>query len=229
MYLEAVTVCVDYSDILALTIPYNKSVIDNWVIVTSTADKKTQGLCDYHKVKCITTDVFYESEDIFNKGKGINIGFDALNLKGWILHLDADILLPPNTKQLLEYDDLDEGSIYSVDRIDIIGRDSYIDTIQNLDKQYSDYVFVEEKRPISTRMFHNKMGYCPIGYFQLFHNSKLIPYSERHSTAARSDVLFLNNWTKKDRRLFPGVFVYHLMSEISPMGTNWDGRKSSYF
>ena len=37
MYLEAVTVCVDYSDILALTIPYNKSVIDNWVIVTSTA------------------------------------------------------------------------------------------------------------------------------------------------------------------------------------------------
>ena len=72
MYLEAVTVCVDYSDILALTIPYNKSVIDNWVIVTSTADKKTQGLCDYHKVKCITTDVFYESEDIFNKGKGVN-------------------------------------------------------------------------------------------------------------------------------------------------------------
>lgn len=79
MYLEAVTVCVDYSDILALTIPYNKSVIDNWVIVTSTADKKTQGLCDYHKVKCITTDVFYESEDIFSElpthARGDGLGF----------------------------------------------------------------------------------------------------------------------------------------------------------
>ena len=51
MYLEAVTVCVDYSDILALTIPYNKSVIDNWVIVTSTADNLTK--CqNYLKCKC---------------------------------------------------------------------------------------------------------------------------------------------------------------------------------
>ncbi len=229
MYLEAVTVCVNYSDILALNIAYNKSVIDNWVIVTSHSDKKTQNLCSTYNIKCIATDTFFDSDDIFNKGRGINAGFKALKKSDWILHLDADILLPPNTKRLLEYDDLDKDSIYSVDRIDVIGRDSYIDMIQSLPKQYSDFVFVEELNPISTRMFHNTMGYCPIGYFQLFHSSKFQEYSEKHSTAARSDVLFLNNWDKKHRRLFPGLFAYHLMSELSPMGTNWDGRKSKQF
>lgn len=229
MIIEAVTVCVNYSDILSLVMPYNKSVIDNWVIVTDLNDTDTKKLCDYHNVKCIQTNAFYESGEIFNKGKGINVGFDELKLSGWVLHLDADILLPSNMKRILASDALETDCLYSVDRIDIVGRDRYVSTILNLHNQYSDYVFVEEVNPISTRMFHNTMGYCPIGYFQLFHNSKFIPYSERHETAARSDVLFLNNWAKHKRRLHPGLFVYHLMSEKSPMGTNWDGRISKKF
>jgi len=229
MYIEAVTVCVNYSDILALTMTYNKNVIDNWIIVTDTKDSETKKLCDYHNIKCIQTNAFYESGEIFNKGKGINVGFDELKLKDWILHLDADILLPINSKRILASDDLEEDCLYSVDRVDIIGRNKYVETVLNMHNQYSDYVFVEEKNNISARMFHNTMGYCPIGYFQLFHNSKFIPYSERHETAARSDVLFLHNWAKNKRRLFPGFFVYHLMSEDSPMGTNWEGRVSKKF
>lgn len=229
MYLEAVTVCVNYSDILALTMPFNKSVIDNWIIVTDTKDRDTKKLCDYHNIQCIQTDVFYDSEEIFNKGRGINKGFDKFNLKGWCLHLDADILLKADTKKLLSYDDLDIDTLYSVDRIDIVGREEYMSIISNIHNQYTDYVFVEEKRPISTRMFHNEMGYCPIGYFQLFHNSRFFPYSEKHTTAARSDVIFLNNWPKSKRKLFPGFFCYHLMSEPSSMGINWEGRKSKKF
>ena len=229
MYLEAVTVCVNYADILSLVISNNKTVIDNWIIVTDTKDKDTKRVCDLHGVRCIQTDIFYDNNEIFNKGKGINAGFDELTLQGWVMHLDADILLPANFKTILSGDSLETDCIYSMDRIDVIGRDMYIDVLQDMHNVYSDYVFLQSRYHISTRMFHNKMGYCPIGYLQLFHNSKFIPYSERHETAARSDVLFLNNWAKHKRRLHPGAFVYHLMSEPSPMGTNWDGRISKKF
>lgn len=229
MYLEAVTVCVNYSDILALTISNNKSIIDNWIIVTDTKDRDTKKVCDLYNIQCIQTDVFYENDEVFNKGKGINAGFDILNLKGWVMHLDADILLPPNFKKILEIGALETDCLYSMDRIDVIGRDMYIDVLQEMHTVYSNYVFLQSKYPISTRMFHNKMGYCPIGYLQLFHNSKIIPYSERHESAARSDVLFLNNWDMSKRRLHPGGFVYHLMSENSEMGTNWEGRISKKF
>jgi hypothetical protein len=229
MIIEAITVCVNYADILALVIGHNKTVINNWIIVTDTKDRETKKLCDYHNVRCIQTDVFYENGNTFNKGKGINAGFDQLKKNGWIMHLDADILLPANFKSILESDDLEIDCIYSMDRIDLIGREAYVEKIINMHNQYSDYVFVEEKLPISTRMFHNKMGYCTIGYLQLFHSLKFEAYSEKHQTAARSDVLFLNKWAKNKRRLHPGCFVYHIMSENSPMGTNWDGRKSKQF
>jgi len=229
MYIEAVTVCVNYSDILSLVISQNKSVLDNWIIVTDSKDLDTKKLCDMHGVRCIVTDIFYDNGEIFNKGKGINAGFDVLTLKGWVLHLDADIMLPANFKNILKSDELETDCLYSLDRVDVVGRDMYIDVLQDMHNVYSDYVFLQTKYPISTRMFHDKMGYCPIGYFQLFHNSKFIPYSERHETAARSDVLFLNNWPKNKRRLHPGTFVYHLMSENSPMGTNWNGRISKKF
>lgn len=226
MYLEAVTVCVGFSDILAATMPFNKQVLDNWTIVTSKDDEDTKKLCSYYNIRCIETDEMYEDGHIFNKGKAINVGFEYFTLKGWCIHLDADILLPANLKSLLSYSDLETDCLYGIDRIDVVGRKELIDVILNLKNQYSDYVFVEELKPVSTRMFHNEMGYCPIGYLQMFHNSKLIPYPTRHETAARSDVLFLNNWAKNKRRLFPGCYVYHIKTEHGMMGKDWDGRKT---
>lgn len=71
-YLEAVTVCVGYADILRITMPYNKSLIDSWIIVTSPEDKETFDLCKYYNVPVVVTDKFYEDGAEFNKAKGVN-------------------------------------------------------------------------------------------------------------------------------------------------------------
>lgn len=224
IYLEAVTVCVGFSDLLSVTMPFNKSIIDNWIIVTSEEDVETQKLCNCYNIKCIISNEMYENGDIFNKGKAINLGFDQFNLKGYCLQLDSDIILVPGLKKLLSYMDLEEDCLYGVDRIDLTGREEVMEAILRMKDQYSDYVFVQEQMPISTRMYHNEMGYCPIGFFQLFHNSKMIPYPMIHKTAARSDILFMLNWAKNKRRLFPGCFVYHIKTEEAPMGIDWNGR-----
>ncbi len=90
MKLEAVVVCVNYSDFLAWTLPNNKTFFDNMVVVTSSKDLRTQKLCEFWHVKCVVSDVCYESGAEFDKGKMINVGLKALDGVGWVVHLDAD-------------------------------------------------------------------------------------------------------------------------------------------
>ena len=81
-----------------------------------------------------------------------------------------------------------------------------------------------------------RYGYVPIGYFQLWHESvdtrkgvRLRRYPEWHSNAARADVKFALQWDRKRRQVLPEVMVAHLESGASPMGRNWNGRKSPKF
>ena len=69
MFLEAVSVCVNFSDILAHTLPLNKRHFDRMVIVRDSRDVATWNLCRHHHVECLTTDEFYVKEQAFNKGK----------------------------------------------------------------------------------------------------------------------------------------------------------------
>lgn len=56
--LEAVIVSVNYSDILAHTLPHNKQFFNRVVVVTDTKDDLTYNLCRNLQVQCIRTDVF---------------------------------------------------------------------------------------------------------------------------------------------------------------------------
>ena len=40
MYLEGIIVCVNYSDFLAHTLPYNKTHFDNLIVVTDTKENR---------------------------------------------------------------------------------------------------------------------------------------------------------------------------------------------
>ena len=51
--IEGLVVCVGFSDILAYTLPNNKSLFNNLVVVTDTKDKDTERLCHIYNVKCI--------------------------------------------------------------------------------------------------------------------------------------------------------------------------------
>jgi hypothetical protein len=82
--LEAVIISVDYSDILKITLTENHHIFDNIIVVTTPKDKKTQNLCKkYENCTVILTDAFYEDGCKFNKGKGINIGYENLKYKQW--------------------------------------------------------------------------------------------------------------------------------------------------
>jgi hypothetical protein len=80
------------------------------------------------------------------------------------------------------------------------------------------------------------IGWAPVGFFQLWHGSHTLAwtfpkrrYPETHGNAARTDVQFALQWDRRHRILLPEVVVFHLESEASEMGKNWNGRKSRLF
>ena len=53
MRIEAVIISVNYADYLRHSIPFNKSLFDRMVIVTTEKDKETQNICSYNDVEFI--------------------------------------------------------------------------------------------------------------------------------------------------------------------------------
>ena len=115
MRLEAVTVCVDYSDYLAETAAQNRGLLDRWIIVTSRTDEATVDLCHRRNLECIRTDDF-QKDGAVHKGRAIERGLGMLGHDEWLLHIDADIALPTELSRALMDADLDTESLYGADR-----------------------------------------------------------------------------------------------------------------
>ena len=236
MYLEGIIVCVNYSDFLTHTLPYNKNLFNNLVVVTDTADTKTKEICDFNHVKCIQTDIFYDADNKFNKGAAINYGLQYLTNSDWVIHLDADIYLPPLTRTILENVPLQNHKIYGVDRLMCSSYDDWADFTNNPRKIQHDWIYVNlDAFPIGVRLaeFMNKNGgYEPIGYFQMWNpsGSGVYGYPTQHDYCDRTDVLHCKRFPREHRELLPEVVVVHLDSELLPeMGKNWRGRKTKLF
>lgn len=236
MYIEAVIVCVDYSDFLAYTLPQAKLHLDHIVVVTTPADKETQQLCKHHNVECIKTNSFYEKGDKFNKAKGINEGLLYLSKRDWVIHMDADIYLPPMTRDILSKKKLDQNKIYGIDRLMCPDYNSWVDYLKKPRLIHDNWIFVHLNAfPIATRVAdYNGDGYSPIGYFQLWHpgTSGVKNYPEVHGAADRTDMQFAKKWSKDLRELLPEIVAIHLDSEdatVKEMGKNWSGRKTQPF
>lgn len=231
---EAVITCVNYGDFLEHTLPENMELLDRVVVVTSTSDKRTQALCQRYGVDCYDTEIWHDEGASFSKGRGINLGISHLRHEGYILHMDADILLPHNFRSMLRRSKLDPKCIYGADRLNISGFDKYI-ALKNEDRlhpqfQYHCLVAPNGGMSLGSRLVHGAYGYTPIGFFQLWHSSEKRIYPIVHGSAEHSDVLFAVQWPREKRILLPEFFVYHLESEKDQqMGVNWHGRKSKEF
>ncbi len=92
---------------LRCTLPANKHLFDRIVVVTSAEDRDTQRICEFHHVECVKTDALNSRWNQFCKGAGINEGLSRLDRDAWVVHLDADIWLPPQTRLLLQNANLD--------------------------------------------------------------------------------------------------------------------------
>jgi hypothetical protein len=229
-YLEGLAVSVGYGDFLETTLQHNLDHFDNFVVVTSYDDRRTQAVCARHGVTCVQTDHHRDDGAAFNKGLLINLGLAHLRHRGWIMHLDADIALPDRARWVLSKSRLDADCIYGADRLEVVGRRTW-ERLQDdpcFRRQYRyKYLVGGPTLPLGARLLHNEYGYCPIGYFQLW-NARHAQrrYHDSQGSAEHSDVLFALQWPARQRLLLPGMLVYHLQSEAAPMGANWQGRKT---
>ena len=246
---EAVIVSVNYADFLAETLRENLPHLDHVVVVTAPDDEDTQRVCRRHSVQYMmseeylrdgASDIPQERATVFNKGRMIRRGFDQIGGQDWILHLDADIVLPRSFRRLLDWAHLDPANIYGADRQDVIGWDTW-QRLKTHAGPWSNHSnenahWFHPQLPMSSRWVSNVHGYAPIGFFQLFHGSALIQgghhvrnYPVSHGNAARSDVQFALQWDRRQRQVVPEMVVLHLSSEDATMGANWQGRTTATF
>lgn len=244
--IEAVSVCIGYGDFLAETARWNRSLFLRWVIVTSPDDKETHRVCHANNLDVLITEDFIrngvgpDDGGVFNKGRCIQRGFEAISAKGWVLHVDADIVIPPEFHESLRMVHLDERKIYGCDRMMVVGWDAWNKIKGSGYRQhgYHCYTMPHEGTKLGNRWTSPHDGYVPIGFFQLMHGSRLAtpdqgiwvrPYPNHHGYAARADVQFGLQWDRRQRELIPELLVWHLASEVATLGKNWNGRKTKRF
>jgi glycosyltransferase involved in cell wall biosynthesis len=231
MIIEAVIVCKNFSDILAYTLAHTLDLLDRVVVVTHHDDKDTARLCQKLSVDCIKTTIFHEDGDKFNKGRAINLGLSHLRHSDWLLHIDADIMLPPRFRTMLMMAKLDQRYLYGCDRFNTCTYDKWMKAQEKIYPQYAYRYLVRpvEELPLGARLVHLEYGYCPIGFFQLWHSSTNRQYPIICGSAEHSDVLFAVQWERSRRVLLPEFFVYHLQAENAKFGADWKGRQTKTF
>jgi len=235
--LEAVIVCRDYSDFLAETLPYNLPHLDRVVVVTQHDDIATKEVCRKWSVECVVTDVFNEWGSTFSKGGAINIGFGALRQRGWMLQMDADIVLPLTFRNMLDKSALQRDGLYGCERCNIQTYAQWKAFKQQIHSEpqfgYRYIMSTPAETPVGANLVHKHYGYCPIGFFQLWHAQYMhnheLRYPEVHGSAEDEDVQWALRWPRSKRHLLPTFRVFHLESEPCKMGTNWKGRKTRPF
>ena len=234
--LECVTVCIGYADFLAVSMPLNLPQLDRWIVVTEPGDNATRRLCKEYGVQCIISQDAFRHDSPFNKGRLIERGLQHTSEDGWRLHLDADVVLPSQTRHYLKAAELDTTCIYGADRMMVKSYAVWQKVSSYLHQhRYTSGMYVPGLQ-LGTRWTSTATGYVPIGFFHLWHSSqdqyegiRSRPYPDRHNDACRSDIQFALLWDRPHRQLLPEFVVFHLESEPAKLGANWLGRVTKRF
>lgn len=218
--IEAVTVCLNYSECLEKCIS-NKNQFDRWIIVTSKDDIDTQKVCKKYNLECVISKRIHEPGDyLFThnklktdfglkpafakfesaplaKGKAINDGLKFCNKKDWIVHIDADVLLPTDFKSKIEKYSLETQCLYG------------------LAKRTNE--FGENVGSWINGLGIGKNG--AIGWFQMFHANEFQKrfksrYSEQSADTWWDDVIFAEKFGD-NQRCFKDIFAKTLQLNSS--------------
>jgi hypothetical protein len=225
MKIEAVIVCVNFSDILDYTLGWAAQEVDRVVVVTSSDDKATQAVCEKVGVECVVSDRYKGRGVKFDKGAMVNDGLAVLERDGWVLLMDCDIMLPYAFKKGLDTKGLRIDTLYGVRRIDVVGARDILQAVAC--GWASKLIWEVPPRPdMGVTFIGGVEGVVPIGFFQLFHSEAFRLYPEGHKTAGESDVLFACGWDAEHRVVWDDAYVLHLSTQKKPMGLDWGGRMS---
>lgn len=206
--IRGIVICVNYDDLLSITLPRNMRFLDECIVVTSPADEKTKAVCaGIERVRVFETNAFYEYGAKFNKGLAMEQGFEFMGREGWILIWDADILFPDDMADYIQVDDMYPTRLYGARR-----------RILHNPKDWTPDFNWQAARPTRDRDFP--------GFYQLFnasdpHIQKLPWYDVTFAHAGGGDGYFATRWPWAEKMRMP-FDVLHL----GPRDSNWFGRVS---
>ena len=209
MKLQAVTVCVNYSDFLECIAP-NRRHFDRWVVVTVPLDRATVEVCERHGMEVIFTKALPPDgkgiHGLWHKSALINEGLEALDQAGWVVVMDSDVSLPRDFRERLSHLPLEPGLLYGV-----AGR--------KVCDEREAFEMLREKEPWEAFLYRNS---AVIGYFNLFHLESPInryPLLIESKTKAAEDYLFYLKFAPDRWRYLP-MTVLH----VGKTYINWEGR-----
>lgn len=206
---KIITTCVNRAQYLRHTLPTWRLHTDNILVVTTPNDNETCDVAFDNGAHFFCTESFYYDGvqkqyeydgTIFNKSRALEYGFDALGRDGWILILDADIVLPQSMSLILS--EMNPECLYSPWR-----------RIHSL--------FNPDKDNVPNEVDWTNFNICGAdvkydeyaGYFQLFHASAQTPpwYNRtKYMTAGMCDTEFWGKWKKERRVRITDFEVLHL-------------------
>lgn len=223
--LRAILVCVDYSDLLAITLPYNRHHFSEIMVVTSFNDAATVKITLDNGASVYQTDVFYHYGAVFNKFAALEKALDCFGRHGWMCIMDADVLWPKYIDWTFLIDYLFEP-------------EDPTDPHSPLEMQDSQFLYTPLRRmmldvtqPVPQEPYWKSFPLHPqqaewAGYTQIFHADDLhLPLAPWHQTdwkhAGGADSFFQQLWPASCK-LRPPFECLHL----GPAGQNWCGRTS---
>lgn len=112
MFIQSITTSVNYADLLSIALPRLRPHVDRCLVVTSPEDRWTYEVAREHGAEVQVTDAFHRGGASFAKGRAIGEAA-PIDTRGWILCIDADIVVPPDFWHQLESLSLDERYLYS--------------------------------------------------------------------------------------------------------------------
>lgn len=194
--LEAITVCVNYSDFLEITLPRNIKHFDSYYVVTSTTDETTVDVCkkvavdNPGKLHCIQTDIFTWKGAKFNKGAAIDLAIQNLKHLDWVGTIDSDTLLHDSFRKDFLSIATNIESSYASRRYDVPTFKEWQEILENPDK-------LKEKRLYRGIGYGNNFfwNYKSQVFNDILTRTKGWPYPNWLPHVAESDWMFRNLWS----------------------------------
>lgn len=220
--IEAVTVCVDFSDLLAVTLEMNRGQFDRHIIVTTEDDLETQEVARKYRCWVKLLDRRFLGKK-FNKGRAINAGLREANLGAWLCHVDADVVLPVGLRDRLE------KWLVLADIVDVRQRETIVGMARWMvqgREQWEEFKRTWDTSKLELEPPRVDYKHIPVGFWQLWHSQAKQVYPNTFDVANSSDLVFGKQFRHK--RQIPER-CFHLASGKYPKGVDWAGRVSDKF
>lgn len=210
--MRAITVAVEYSDILRETLPRMRHHFSEYIIVTSNTDlENVAPIAVANDAAVFSTDLFYDRGAVFNKWAALEWAISRMGRTGWLAMIDVDIVWPQDLCGWSAEKCCVPGILYGALRRML--NDPPVPFVMPLEKKWKDL-------PLHA----NQAEFA--GFTQLVHASQdprltcSVPWHDVDwKTAGSADSFFQDKWPKELKVRLPWEVLH-----IGVSGKNWCGR-----